>query len=184
LHANAVMRDDVDLFHATHANLSTGNALTAATLQVGITAMAKLTQSGVNLNLKPGFLIVPQDLYFAAAIILESAERVIASTSGGTFNPLRDQNIALVSDNRMGVAGVTDPATGEVHAGTATNWMLACPGGSGQTIEVGYVAGTGRMPTMRSFVLDQGQWGIGWDILLDIGVKALRWEGMHWAAGV
>lgn len=183
--ANANMRDSVALFHAaTHGNLgTTSTALAASTLEAGIIAMAKQTEDGRNLNLRPQFLIVPQDLRFTAEVLLKSVERVIASASGGTYNPLRAENIQLVSDNRIGVAGVTDPASGTAYTGTATNWFLAASPVTGQTIEVGYLAGTGRRPRLRSFVLDRGQWGMGWDVNFDLGVKALDWRGLYKATG-
>jgi hypothetical protein len=58
------------------------------------------------------------------------------------------------------------------------------PGEEGaKTIEVGYRRGTGRAPTIRSFVLDKGQWGLGWDINFDIGAKALDYRGMYFDPG-
>lgn len=184
--ANAALgADSVALFHtATHGNLGTGNALTASTLQVGLTAMAKQRQDGKNLNLQAKFLLVPQDLQFTAAILLKSAERVISASSGGTFNPLINLNIDLRSDNRLGVAGVTDPITGTAQVGTATNWFLIASPSQAPTVEVGYLAGTGRVPLIRSFTLDKGAYGIGWDIVFDIGAKALDFRGMFKATGV
>ncbi len=186
LHANAALSDSVALFHATHANYATtSTALAAATLQATIVAMAKHRIDGRPLNIKPRFLIIPQDLKFAAEILLKSAERVISSSSGGTYNPLKDANLDLRCDDRMGVAGVTDPASDTVHAGLATNYLLAArPGEEGaKTIEVGYLRGTGRAPQLRSFVLTQGQWGIGWDMNMDIGAKALDYRGLCWRSG-
>ena len=43
----------------------------------------------------------------------------------------------------------------------------------------GYVAGTGRRPVVRPFTLSNGQWGIGWDVKLDIGAKALHFRGLY-----
>ena len=88
-----------------------------------------------------------------------------------------------MSDNRLGVAGVTDPSTGEAYAGLATNWFLVCSPNQGPTIEVGYLAGTNRRPQLRRFMLDRGQWGIGFDIDMDIGAKALDYFGVHKSAG-
>jgi len=180
--ANASLgADSVALFHGDHSNLATA-ALAAAALEAGIAAMAKQTEDGVNLNIKPRFLLIPQDLFFTAAVLLKSAQRIIASASGGTYNPLLDEQIDIRSDNRLGVAGVTDPATGTVHAGTATNWFLVgAP--VNPTIEVGYLRGTARRPMLRSFILDKGQYGIGWDIKMDIGVKALDYRAMYKSTG-
>ena len=48
-----------------------------------------------------------------------------------------------------------------------------------KTIEVAYRRGTGRAPQVRSFTLDKGKWGMGWDINMDIGAKAMDWHGMR-----
>lgn len=189
--ANAALSDTGALFNATaittaggHANLTTA-AMAAAALQAGIVAMSKLRIEERPINVRPRYLIVPQDLRFTAAILLKSAERIISSASGGTYNPLQNEGIELRFDDRIGVGGVTDPATGTAHVGTATNWFLAArPGESGaKIIEVGFLRGTGRAPQLRSFVLTQGQWGLGWDIKHDIGAKALDYRGLHKSTG-
>ncbi|MFH1268663.1 MAG: hypothetical protein ABIK89_23300 [Planctomycetota bacterium] len=183
--ANASLgADNIALFHATHANLAeAGSALAAATLQAGISAIAKQTEGGRPLNIKAGYLLTPQDLTFAARVLLQSAQRIVAADSGGTLNPLLSENIEPRSDSRLGVTGVTDPDTGTAYAGSATNWFLTGDATRAPTIEVGYLRGTNRQPTVRSFVLDRGQWGIGWDVKLDIGAKALDYRAMYMATG-
>ena len=177
--------DGVALFHSTHANYgTTSTALDVTPLQAALAAMAKQRINGRVLNLQPRFLIVPQDLRWTAEILLKSQQRIISASSGGTYNPLENL-LTPISDDRIGVAGVVDPRTGTAVAGTATNWMLACrPGEMGaKTIEVGYLRGTGRAPAVRSYVLDRGQWGLGWDVKFDIGVKALDYRAMYFASG-
>jgi hypothetical protein len=177
-------RDGAVVFIAAgHANYgTTGTAFAASTLQAGMTAMRKQKRNGVGLKIKPRFLLVPADLDFDASILLNSAERVIASASGGTFNPLKGK-LELRSDDRLGVNGVTDPATGEAHVGTATNWFLAADAASGRTIKVGYRAGTNRGPQIRTYVLDRGQWGWGCDINMDIGAAMMDYAGLYMATG-
>jgi phage major head subunit gpT-like protein len=183
--------DGVALFDsATHANYAAGASgaggpLAVDSLQAAIVAMGKQRIGGRVLNIKPRFLIVPQDAKFDAGILLKSAERVIASASGGTYNPLKELEINLVVDDRVGVGGVIDPRTDAARVGTATNFFLAArPGEEGaKTIEVGYRRGTGRAPVIRSFILDKGQWGMGWDINMDIGAKALDFRAMYKAKG-
>lgn len=191
--ANAAL--DVDggtLFNTTavttaggHANKGTGTALSATQLQVILAAMGKVRMNGRPLNIRGRYVIVPQDLKFVADITVLSQERIIAAASGGTYNPLKDLGLTIRFDDRMGVAGVTDPITGTAQAGTATNFLVtAQPGEEGaKTIEVGYRRGTGRAPMVRSFVLDKGQWGVGWDINMDIGAKALDWRAMYFDPG-
>jgi hypothetical protein len=186
--ANAALVDTGTLFNTNaitvaggHANSTTG-ALAAATLQTAIGLMRKQRIKKRPLNIRPRFLLLPPELAFTADILLASAMRY---SSEGDKNPLVDLGITPVFDDRLAVAGVTDPATGTAVAGTATNYFLACrPGENGaKTIEVGYLRGTGRAPQLRSFVLTEGRWGVGWDINMDIGAKALDFRGMVKSTG-
>ena len=158
----------------------------AGPLQTAISAMGAQKIRTRPLNLFPRFLLVPTTLRWAAAILLQSAERVIASGSGGTFNPLRDLGIEPRVDARLNAAGCVNPLTGAVQAGSDTQWFLACrPGEQGaKTAEVGYLRGTGRAPQIRSYVLEHGQWGIGWDIKHDIGAAILDFRGFYSGSGV
>lgn len=189
------------LFNATaqsatgtgHANLATGgsSALSASSLKTAITAMAKVVKydptGGVKqLNIKPRYMLIPSDLMFTARELLQSTGIVIAGTAGsvterGNANTLNGLGIELVMDNRLNAGGVIDPATETAYTGTATNWFLASE--PGRTVRVGYLSGTGRAPQIRRFNLDKGQYGIGWDIVLDIGVKAIDHKGMYKSAG-
>lgn len=183
--ANADMRDSVALFHSSShgANLIT-DVLNAAGLKAGAIVMGKQTEDGVNLNLMPRFLVVPQDLMFTARELVRSTQILIAGDTDqerGNINTIADLDLQIRVDNRIGAAGVTDPATGTAHTGSATNWFLASE--PMRTIEVGYLSGSGRRPQMRRFVLDRGQWGIGWDIKMDIGGKSLDWRGLVKSTG-
>jgi phage head maturation protease len=177
------------LFNATatttsggHANLHSGGAMSAAYVQAVIQMMAKQRIRTRPLNLRPRFLIVPQDLLFTAQIICASAFRY---SSEGDLNPVSDLMLQIVADDRIGATGVTDPASGTAYTGTATNYFMAArPGENGaKTIEVGYLRGTGRAPQIRSFVLDKGQWGLGWDVNMDIGAKALDFRALVKSTG-
>lgn len=173
--------DSKALFHADHGNL--GDAvLDAEGIQAGIVAVAKQTKNAVNLNLRPRFLIVPQDLSFAGQILLQSAQRISLNTGNGTFNPLLNELIELRTENRIGVGGVVDPASGTVYPGTATNWFLATDPAQCPSIEVAYLDNQ-RQPTIRSYELSQGRWGIGWDVKMDIGAKALEYKGIYKSSG-
>lgn len=189
------------LFNATaqsatgtgHANLASGgsSALSSTSLKAAITAMAKVVKydptGGVRqLNIKPRYMLIPSDLMFTARELLQSTGIVIAGTAGsvterGNVNTLNGLGITLVMDNRLNASGVIDPATDTAYAGSATNWFLAAE--PGRTVRVGYLAGAGRAPQVRRFNLDKGQWGIGWDIKLDIGVKAIDHKGLYKSAG-
>lgn len=163
------------LFNATDGNLDTGSALAASTLQAAITAIQTFQENSVNLNLMATHVIVPQTLRFTGRQLLRSAE-LGRDDEGPTMNPIVAENLTLVSDARLD-NGVTDPASGTAQTGSTTDWYTVAA--AAHTIEVAYLRGTGRAPVVRSFMLDKGTWGMGWDVKLDIGAKALDWRGMH-----
>jgi hypothetical protein len=182
--ANAALdADSVALFHSSHANTNT-LAFSATTLQTAIAEFAKQRIRNRPLNVRPRYVLVPHDLRFAGDIYLTSAQRFDGSstgTAGGVKNPLAELGLILVADDRMGVNGVTDPVTGTVYAGSATNWYLSArPKENGaKTLVVKYRRGTGRAPQVRSFQRTQGKWGIGWDIAHDIGADADDFRGLY-----
>lgn len=180
--ANAALdADSIALFDAsTHNNLDTSAGLDKANLIAAITAMGTQQQDDVNLGLFPQTILVPHALKFTAKELVRSQLVVATGTTDllvPNFNALVDEGLSVLADSRLD-NGVTDPATGTVHTGSATTWFMAARGGR-HTIEVGFLRGSGRAPMLRSFVLDQGQWGIGWDIKHDIGAKALDYRGLH-----
>ena len=184
---NAALADSVALFHATHRNLGTA-ALAAAGLQAGITAMGNQYElkgkEKIPLNVQTRHLIVPNDLDFTADILLNSADRRDDTlTANGTRNPLKQRGIQLHTDSRLGVNGVVDPITKEKKVGTATNWFLAADASIAPAILVAYLAGRGRRPRLRNFVMNQGRWGIGWDIAHEIAAVAEAFEGLYKSTG-
>lgn len=92
------------------------------------------------------------------------------------MNVLAGEGMAYIAEARL-ENGVTDPSSGVTNSGSASTWYLAST--QARTIEVAYLRGTGRVPQVRAFRLDQGKWGLGWDVKLDIGAKALDWRGLH-----
>lgn len=175
---NPDMRDGVALFHASHSNLRTTAGLAKATLEQAITDMATQTENGRVLNNFFRTLIVPEALRFTARELVRSATVVTGSdTIIPSANALVDENLEVVPEPRLD-NGVTDPDTGAVHAGSSSTWFGAARGGR-HTIEVGYLAGTGRRPQIRFHVLTEGRWGLAWDVQAFIGAKALDWRGLH-----
>jgi hypothetical protein len=169
------------LFNATDGNLGTSSALAAATLRTAIAAMNNVRENSVNLNLTPSHLIVPPSLRFLAKELIASASIVIAGTAGsvterGSMNSLADEGLTMVSDSRL-ENGLTDPSSKTAYAGSTSTWYLAST--MAHTIEVGYLRGSGRAPRVRSGQLDKGQFGMWWDVSMDIGVKALDWKGLR-----
>lgn len=182
LMGNPDMRDSVALFHAaTHGNLNTSAALAVATLKAGRAAMRVQQENGRNLNVMPKFLIVPPTLEDDADTLLHSRLLITGeSSTKAANNPNANKGLVVVTDARL-QNGVTDPTDGTgatVHAGSTTSWFLSAVSSS-HTIECAYLRGTGRAPQIRPFVLSEGRWGLGWDVKMDVGAKALDWRGMQ-----
>jgi hypothetical protein len=192
--ANAALADTGALFNATavttaggHANLTTA-VLGATGLKAAITAMGKYRENGAVLNIKPRYLIVPfAGQWGAKELLTSSAQAYTAAAAAATpsqyytANVLMSEGLTLVVDDRIGLAGVTDPTTGTPRAGLEASWYLSA--GGPRTVRVAYRRGTNRQPQLRSFMLDRGQWGMGWDVNMDIGAKALDYRGMHKSTG-
>lgn len=180
LYANAALgADSVALFASGHNNLNTTAGLGTTTLRTAIETLGTQQQDKVNLNLMPGFLLTSMQLS-DLAFQLTRSQIVVATgstdTEIGNLNTALRHQITSISDARLD-NGVTDPDAQKVHSGAATTWYLVARD-TRNTIEVGYVRGTGQAPVTRTFALTQGQWGIGWDIKHDVGAKALDYRAM------
>ena len=176
-----LIKDGKPTFTADCNNDFLGGAslLEVLALERAITAMTDQRQRGASLNLMPAYLLVPPRLKFAAKRILNSAT-LLNLTAGnnnlqGSANVVSDEDIQIVSDTRLGRQGVLDPFSETQIDGNDKQWFLAAkPGvGGAKTIAKGFRTGTGRMPTVRSYSMDKGKWGIGWDICHDIGAKVI-----------
>jgi hypothetical protein len=153
-------------------------------VKAGISKIGVQKDNGVNLNLSATHLITPVVLGWTAKELVNSSMIVIAGTAGsvterGNANTLAAA-VTPVQDSRLD-NGVVDPVTGTSYSGDANDWFLAAAGA--HTIEVAYLVGTGRVPQVRSFTLDKGQWGMGWDIKHDVGAKALDFKGLYRGQG-
>lgn len=169
---------------AAQSNLATGAALSMDTLAAGMTTLYNFLENGVGVGQSATHLIVPKGKAPLAYSLLQSQNQVIrgsTDTQFGEINPLKalqadDGSVQVISDQRL-TNGVTDPVTGTVQAGSSTTWRLVS--NKVPTIEVAYLRGSGRAPQVRQYTLDKGQWGIGWDVNMDIGAKAMEWRGMY-----
>lgn len=180
---NPDMRDAVALFHANHGNLSTSSALNGTNLAAVRKKMRILQENGRNLDLAVKYLIVPPALEDTADTLVTSRALITGENSTQPEkNPNYGKGIIPVTDARLenGVTDPTDGTGGTVNAGSASTWFVAAEKAS---IECAYRRGTGRRPAIRPFVLTQGQWGLGWDVNLDIGAKALDWLTIGKATG-
>lgn len=170
---------------ATQANLVTGaGPLTADVLNAALARMFNMLENGVGINAPATHALVPATLFTAICGLLQSSTIVVTGTTDrtvGTDNPLKKWQeqfgiIQPVSDHRL-TNGVTDPVTGTVYSGSTTTVRLVS--NKVKTIEVAYLTGSGRAPQVRQYVMDRGQYGVGWDVNLDIGAKALEYRGFQ-----
>lgn len=181
-----LVADSTAVFASGHSNLGTG-ALSAANLKIGITAVAAQRDANSNvLNLRPRFILVPAALDWTARELANSTmlAKLFADSSDPFYsqlNLLAEEGLRVVIDDRLGATGVIDPRTGTARTGSATAWYLAV--GGSRSIRVGYLRGTGRAPQMRSFVLDRGQWGLGWDINMDVGAAFMDYRPWYKSTG-
>lgn len=164
LTSNPTMSDGVALFHATHANLMTGAAITAASISTAKAAMAKqkdvdsLTATG--LNIRPRFLLVPVELEDDAAVLMASE-----------FDPSKTQR---VPNSARAAATVISEA--RLSTNSATAWYMAADPSSADTIEVAYLNGVDT-PTLEQ----KEGWGIDgveFKVRIDAGVKAFDFRGL------
>lgn len=168
--------DSTAVFAAGHNNDDT-NTFSAENLKTGIAAMQNQTQDGRNLNIVPEYIIVGPTLAWLAMELMNSTQITIGDTSEirGMANVLNGR-MSVISDSRV-ENGVTDPVSGSTAAGSTTEWILASR--PFRTVRVAYLAGSGRRPMLRRFTLDRGQWGVGWDIKLDVGAAILDYRGLY-----
>lgn len=178
-----LVADSGAVFNATavttsggHANLTTA-VLASVGLKAAITQMGKQrgNESQV-LNIAPRFLLVPAALEWTADELTkeETLIKIFGDSSDPLYSPsnaIARRGLTPVMDDRLGATGVIDPDTGVARAGSDTAWYLTAGGNRG--IRAAYLRGTNRSPQLRSFALDRGQWGVGWDIKHDLGVAFL-----------
>ncbi len=169
--------DGIACFHAaSHENLATsGSALAAGSLATGIASMGNQVREDtagreVHLGIRPKFLICPPSLEDTAARLLH------LRTTG------KKSDITLVSESRIGSKSVWNPKDGTSQTGSTTNWFLGADAVESPSVLVGYFSGN-RTPDVRRFQLERGQWGMGWDIKMDICAKIADFRALYRATG-
>lgn len=174
--ANPTMSDSVALFHATHAN-TTAAAFSEAALEAAYTRMQQTRVSGVNVNITPRYVISPAALALAVEKVITPGITLIGSTTADVPRPnftlMGRRGLIGVADARLD-NGVVDPKSGTTYAGDLNDWYVVGDGPA--PIEVTYLAGTRKSPRFRSGVLDQGQFGIWFDVQHALGAKALFYQ--------
>lgn len=163
LTGNPTMADGVALFHANHANLLTGAALSTASVDIAAAAMAKQTDAtGNTLNINMAYLIVPRGLLGLARTIANDEKEVTAAKTATQYNWMRG-TFEVIADPRLDVA-------------STSNWFAAANPMVNDTIEVAYLDGNDA-PSLEQ----QGGWtvdGVEFKVRIDAGVKALDHRGL------
>lgn len=91
-------------------------------------------------------------------------------------------DLKVRQESRLSVIGVVDPHSGTTYTGSATNWLLCSKSSSRPSVVVAGLDGP-PTPKFRSFKLDRGQFGFGWDVLLDIAAAFVDYRGVYFAVG-
>jgi hypothetical protein len=183
--SNPTLRDGTALFHASRNNIVTAAPLTVAGLTAVATRMAlqRVTMRNGNtrtLNSQLGMLVTSiADNPDARAVTRSTNVQSGATTAGG----VPDQNphagrYQVYSDGRID-NGVENPRTEQFVAGTSTDYFaFERPQGRPRTLVRAHLRGTGRVPRVRSTVLNDGSWGIAWDVSKDIGAGIKTFRGV------
>jgi hypothetical protein len=175
--ANPTLEDGIALFHASHGNTAAA-AFSEAAAEAAWTAMAAQRIGTVNVNFSPAGIVHPIALDFAVDKVLNPNAVVITGENATRvdYQPIGRKGLWHVGEPRLD-NGVIDPKTGTSYAGDANDWYLVGEGAEAP-IEVTYLEGTNRSPRFRSGVLDQGQFGIWFDVQHAIGAKAVGYRNI------
>jgi hypothetical protein len=174
LTANDVLSDNVALFNATHANVSSGAGVpSVATLNAGFLAMAKQTglSSDAVLNLTPRYLIVPQAYAATAMELLNStANPAVGGSAVGSSGVVNIYNMA-------GGRQLTMVADANLDLNNPAIWYLAADPAQIDTVEISFLEGE------ESPVLEQ-EWDFDRDcykykIRQTFGAKAIDYRGLY-----
>ena len=169
------------LFDATHGNIAAGG-LTRDGIKAAIGKFALQQEDGVTLNLRGKHVIVPSTKEVDAWEELRSVRRVGAG--GGTNESLPDLNgvsqlgLNIIPSHRVDT-GVYDHNTNSAISGDDTKTFMATDRGKGG-IQVTYRSGSAQGPQVRTGILQagSGQWGVGMDVNMDVGVDAIDYRGL------
>ncbi len=172
--SNPELGDGTTLFHADRSNLS-ANALSDANLDTGMAAIASQTsetedEAPVHLALTPRYLITPPSLYGLAA-------RLNVAMDAGSGPPL-----VVRPESRLSTAGVFDPLSESTIEANGTSWLLAAPGEQAAGIVLALLNGQTE-PRIRSYELDQGEWGTGFDVSFSCAAAAVDGRPLYWSSG-
>jgi hypothetical protein len=164
------MGDGNPLFHASHGNITTGAALSAAALDLDRVAMGVQRDPSLNevLDLSPAVLVVPKSLGGQARVINDSQ-----------YDPDTVANKAQFKANIAGKLFESIVDTGRL---TGTRRYLFADPNIAPCIEVAFLDGQDApfMDVENGWRVD----GVEWKVRMDFGVGAIDWRPGITNAGV
>jgi hypothetical protein len=147
------------------------NLITSGTLDLDGLIAANAMLEAVEVN-KRRLQINGAVLVAGVAVAPKAAAMLGSELLDDKKNPFRDA-FSVVKDNAIDL-GVYDPRDDRDDApkivGRPDSFYLF--GTPGRSIEVGFRQGTNRAPRTRRRMLTDGEWGIAWDVNLDVGAAA------------
>jgi ATP-dependent protease ClpP protease subunit len=164
------MQDSVNLFHASHGNLSTTvGTITATTLGAARALLRKQTALGGGyLNLAPAFLIVPAELETAAEQVMAAATRHVTDTVATNGRRTEAPTTEWISRLQLVVEPRLDEANG---------FYLAASSGQIDTVELATLDADGGAPVLdeeNEFLVDARNYKVRHVFV----AKAVDWKGL------
>ncbi len=159
---NPNMSDGTALFHASHSNLGSAAAPSAATVGAGRTAMRTQKDGAATLNISPTYFLVPAALEDTARVLMAS-ETDPSQTNSKKPNPVRNA-AEIIVDARLDAASLTA-------------WYLLADPNRFDTIEVGYLDGVAA-----PFLDQQDGWtvdGVEYKVRIDAAAAPLEFRTMY-----
>ena len=179
---NPNMADSNALFSAAHKNIEFNAPLGPETLASRKTAMANQLSNGRLIGARPGYLIVPESRSHYADELMGSSEKrdTTANKVYGTKNWAQGK-YRVLSEPRLDV-GCINPMTDAMVAAQPNAWFLA-EAMKRWGLMLAYIRAAGRGPIIESYTAADGRIGFGTTIEMDIGIKAVAWEGLQKGTG-
>lgn len=172
--SNPTMESGTAVFHADHSNLDTAaldsTALTTAIGEVENQYLEDSDGAPAHINQSARYLVVPPGL------------KVTARELGRSIALGDADDLVVRSEPRLSATGVRDPKGNTIRTGSATNWLLCADAEQRPSVIVATLEGR-KTPLVRSFKLERGQWGIGFDIQFAVGVSIPDYRGLYYSDG-
>ena len=162
---NPNMSDTVALFHATHKNLNTTNALAVAALGTARAALrVQKAPKGTILNLQPRYLIVPAALEQTADQLISPVN--LAATAVTGVVPSWVQSLVKIVEGRLDAVATVG----------VTNWFMSVDPSQIDTVEYCYLEGQQGVyiETRQGFDVD----GVEIKARLDFAAGAIDFRGL------